>query len=486
MAFASSAHGRARWATADEISAAGVLREKPWRILFARAPKLGRMLGYSGDGNIMVTAQPGSGKGVGFVIPNLLTYPGSCLCIDPKGENAGLTAQRRREMGQDVHVIDPAGVSGQPRACFNPLAWLLDSPLDRFDADVRLIAEALVEHSGGSDTFWTMGGRDLVASLIYYLCAHEPDRLDLVRLFELSRLPEGEWRDLWSAMAGSGAKDERLRRRVRDAGNWFQGLEERHQLYHRGTVQAATAWLVSEAARESVASSSFDLRRLKDQKRPMTIYLCFGPLDEAAYKTYIRLLVGQALLSVFLSLAAREDVPVLFLLDEFANTVGRLDVLDRAYSQIRGYGGRLALILQDIDQLQSLYPEGRGVLSWRTIEGGCGAAIYFNARTHTAEHVSRRTRVTTASEASGAVGLHQMAAPLAFPEDVEFPKEYGPETLFCFVEGVRPFKAKRLTSWRDQEFAALHDPSAAPSSRREEGSERIVRASMSAMKEGRS
>ncbi|MCV5950975.1 type IV secretory system conjugative DNA transfer family protein, partial [Escherichia coli] len=62
-------------------------------------------------GHVVTVAPTGSGKGIGAVIPNLLTYQGSALVFDPKGENAEVTGRRRREMGQSVHVIDPFGIT---------------------------------------------------------------------------------------------------------------------------------------------------------------------------------------------------------------------------------------------------------------------------------------------------------------------------------------------------------------------------------------
>ena len=64
-----------------------------------------------------------TGKGVGTIIPNLLTADRSVICIDPKGENARI-AGRARQLFGPVHVLDPFGVSGQPSAAFNPLDQL--------------------------------------------------------------------------------------------------------------------------------------------------------------------------------------------------------------------------------------------------------------------------------------------------------------------------------------------------------------------------
>lgn len=70
-----------------------------------------------------------TGKGVGAIIPNLLTADRSVICIDPKGENAKIAGRARKSFGP-VHVLDPFGVTGLPSAAFNPLDGLDVAGLD--------------------------------------------------------------------------------------------------------------------------------------------------------------------------------------------------------------------------------------------------------------------------------------------------------------------------------------------------------------------
>ena len=93
-----------------------------------------------GDGHILTIAPTGSGKGVSCIIPTLLTYTVPVIVIDPKGENAAVTAERRRQMGQQVHVIDPFGSSGEEPARFNPLELVNPRYADCTD-DAAMIAD---------------------------------------------------------------------------------------------------------------------------------------------------------------------------------------------------------------------------------------------------------------------------------------------------------------------------------------------------------
>ena len=120
---------QARWLPPEEMT--GDLWQPEGGLLLGR--RTGRLIGWKDDRHVLTMAGSRAGKGVSLIVPNLLLYPGSALVIDPKGENARITAGRRGKgtrtggpgLGQDVHVIDPFGVSGRhPIASFNPLAEL--------------------------------------------------------------------------------------------------------------------------------------------------------------------------------------------------------------------------------------------------------------------------------------------------------------------------------------------------------------------------
>src|SRR5271170_6321526 len=110
-----------------------------------------RAIGVSDNRHLMTIAGSRAGKGVSTIIPNLIEYPGSVLVIDPKGENAEITANRRRKkpLGQDVFVLDPFGVSGHQTSHFNPLKMIDPASRTAVD-DAALVAEALVIQEEGA------------------------------------------------------------------------------------------------------------------------------------------------------------------------------------------------------------------------------------------------------------------------------------------------------------------------------------------------
>ncbi len=121
---------------------------------------------YSGPARLLTIAPTRSGKGVGAIIPNMLTADRPIICVDPKGENAAITARAREGFGP-VHVLDPFGVSGRPGAHFNPLAGLDPNSVD-VGEEAALIAEALVHDPPNqvSEAHWNEETKALLTGFI--------------------------------------------------------------------------------------------------------------------------------------------------------------------------------------------------------------------------------------------------------------------------------------------------------------------------------
>ena len=142
-------------------------------LLIGRSAKSGRLLRYGGPAHLLTMAPTRSGKGVGTIIPNLLTLDRSVICIDPKGENARVTARARASKGE-VWCLDPFEVSGQPPARYNPRYRLDPASLDLAE-EAMTLADALVHDSAGQggDAHWNEEAKALIAGLILYAVVHE-------------------------------------------------------------------------------------------------------------------------------------------------------------------------------------------------------------------------------------------------------------------------------------------------------------------------
>ena len=162
-------------------------------LLIGRAKESGKLLHYDGAAHLLTIAPTRSGKGVGTIIPNLLLLDRSVVCIDPKGENARVTARARASKGL-VWCLDPFGVSGRPAARYNPLAQLDPASPDLAE-DAQTIADALVHDAPGQsgEAHWNEEAKALIAGVILHTVVHEPPaRVTLATVRDkLTREPAG-------------------------------------------------------------------------------------------------------------------------------------------------------------------------------------------------------------------------------------------------------------------------------------------------------
>ena len=122
--------GSAEWATAEQIASAGLIGTDGIWLGYYRVGLRLLSLCYRGARHLLIVAPTTAGKGVSAIIPNLLTYEGSVVLIDPKGENSMICAARRGKgdpsrnipgMGQEFHAVDAFGITGLPVSCYNPI-----------------------------------------------------------------------------------------------------------------------------------------------------------------------------------------------------------------------------------------------------------------------------------------------------------------------------------------------------------------------------
>lgn len=434
-------HGSARFATDKEIRKAGLLNNGG--LYLGQYPDLtNEGLWYNGDGHLITVASSGSGKGVSAIIPNLLTWEGSVICNDPKGENAAITAKRRREMGQEVHILNPWGLHNGPPwnlpcSAFNPLDWL-DTTSEDVGDDAAMMANTLVlrdKGTSGVEGHFADEAESLLTGLILYVAftEHDPLRRNLVTVRRLLTQAPEDWADTLKAMSRAPYADGL----IASAANRFLSKSDREGPAVLSTAQRHTNFLDMNRMRQVLSSSDFDLADLK--RKPMTIYLCL-PFDQVGGQAsrWLRLMITLSLTAL-----SRTKGPVnpgvLFLLDEFA-ALGPMRMAERAMAEGRGYGVRMWPILQDLNQLKDSYKDG-----WQTFIGNARAVQFFGtADVFTADYVSKMLGKTTVIS-SGTSGEHQSTSEtgraLLTPDEV---MHLGADEELLFVRGVRPIKAQKI------------------------------------------
>jgi len=322
-------HGSARFA--DARRARGTLGGRDGLII-GRAPG-GWLMRYDGPGHLITFAPTRSGKGVGVVLPNLLTADRAILCVDLKGENARIAARARARFGP-VHVLDPFGISGQPAAAYNPLTSL-DPFGEDLGEDAALIAEALVcdPPEQVTEAHWNEEAKALIAGVIMHVVTNPPpDGATLAAVRDLLTAAPARFADTLKAMQASAAADGLIAR----AANRHLGKADREAAGVLSAAQRHTHFLDSRRIADSLTRSDFAFEDLRDQRA--SVFLVLPPERLGTHARWLRLLVAQALHA--LAHARPEGgrhgpAPVLFLLDEFA-TLGRLEPLAQAYGLMAG------------------------------------------------------------------------------------------------------------------------------------------------------
>jgi len=308
-------------------------------------------IGLEDKRHMLTIAGSRAGKGATAIIPNLLLWEGSALVIDPKGTNAAVTAQRRREMGHTVHLVDPFNLVAKDikqAAAFNPLAHL-DPDSSTIRESIMAIAEALVVRDlNQKETHWDDGAKTIIAGLIAHLVSwkgYDNPTLPMLRDM-ISQMPEDQV-ELWADMslnpgAGRLAVDAAMR--------VIRGGQTNEILSIISNVDKHTEWLSSNAIQSSITSSTFSFAELKE--KPTTIYLILPPHHLETHKRFLRLFINLAISQM--SVGGRSKIPVLLLMDEFL-ALGRMEEVEKAFGLMAGYNLILWPFVQDFGRLKDLY-----------------------------------------------------------------------------------------------------------------------------------
>jgi len=448
---ASGTHGTARFATKQETR--DLVKESDG-LLIGRDTQSGKMLRYSGPAHLLTIAPNRKGKGVGAIIPNLLTARRSVICIDPKGENARITARQREKFGP-VHVLDPFGITGQPQAAFNPLAWLTPSDLDVAE-DATTIADALVYDPPGEagEAHWNEEAKALITGVMLYIVAEEPEhRRNLGTLREyLTAAPE-TFTAMLQRMQGITAMNGLVAR----AANRHLGKSSREASGVLSAAQRHTHFLDSPRMTTAMARSDFAFESLK--RTPTTVYLVLPTDRLEAYSRWLRLLVTLSLRDMARSLE-KPASPVLFLLDEFA-ALGRLASIERAMGLMAGYGVQLWPIVQDVSQLRDLYNKRIGtffanaeVLQVFGVNDHEGAKLFSDMLGQQTVVFQTMSRALDSDLSGLTYAEHHHGRPLLTPDEV---RVLPMSRELLFLAGRRPIVADKLAHYQDREFSGMYD-----------------------------
>jgi len=498
-------HGTAHWASESEIRKTGLL---PIKGELGRGVYVGawqdsegivRYLRHNGPEHIAAIAPTRSGKGVGLVIPTLLSWPHSTVVHDMKGELWSLTSGWRQKMAKNkVLKFDPAAEAGSCR--FNPLEEIRLGSTSEV-ADVQNLVTIIVDPDGrGLNDHWTKTAHAFLTGVMLHLLYRARNengaklkkspntKLTTACLYDVAYAlsdPKRPITDLYEEMLTTthiidpnnrskniphpvvaGAARDMMNRPEQERGSVLSSAMSYLMLYRDPIVARNTE------------RGDFSINDLMNNEKPVSLYLVVRPADKDRLKPLMRLLLNQ-----IVRVLTREEMKfkegqsekgykhrLLLMLDEFPS-FGRLEVFQEALAFIAGYGIKAYLIMQDISQLRAAYGHDESILS------NCHIRVaYAPNKPETAKWLSDMVGTTTVSVMNtsnsghrfGAVlqnvnqSMHAVGRPLLTPDEcMTLPgliRMEGSDQLFksgdmlIFTAGFSPIYGKQILYFHDDEF----------------------------------
>ncbi len=442
--------GSARWATPAEVRTAGLLG--PEGVILGRFQ--GDYVRHDGPEHVLCFAPTRSGKGVGLVVPTLLTWPGSSIVHDIKGENWDLTAGFRAGFGR-VLRFDPTDTAS---AAYNPLLEVRQGEWEV--RDVQNVADVLVDPEGSLErrSHWEKTSHSLLVGAILHVLYAERDKTlagvagflsdpkrtieaTLAAMMTTPHLGEaGVHPVVASAARELFNKSENERSGVLSTAMSFLGL------YRDPVVAAVTRrcdWRIAD---------------LVSDERPTSLYLVVPPSDISRTKPLIRLILNQIGRRLTEDLHQKPAHRLLLMLDEFP-ALGRLDFFESALAFMAGYGIKAFLISQSLNQIEKAYGANNSILD------NCHVRVAFASNDErTAKRVSDALGTATELRAMKNYAGHRLspwlghlmvsrsetARPLLTPGEI---MQLPPTDEIVMVSGLFPVKAKKARYFEDRRFS---------------------------------
>jgi len=463
-------YGSARWATEVEIRAAGLLG--------ADGVILGELhrhyLRHHGPEHVLCFAPTRSGKGVGLVVPTLLTWPASCIVHDIKGENFQLTAGWRARFGR-VLLFDPTNPES---SAYNPLLEVRRG--DHEVRDVQNIADILVDPEGALDrrNHWEKTSHSLLVGSILHVLYAEPDKT-LAGVANFLSDPRRPIETTLLAMMTTLHLGDRPHPVVASAARELSNKSENERSGVLSTAMSFLGLYRDPIIAKVTSRCDWRIADLVETDRPTTLYLVVPPSDIGRTRPLIRLIlnqIGRRLTEDLLAKSGRHRL--LLMLDEFP-ALGRLDFFETALAFMAGYGLKSFLIAQSLNQIEKAYGQNNSILD------NCHVRVAFAANDErTAKRLSDALGIATELRAMKNYAGHRLspwlghlmvsrqetARPLLTAGEV---MQLPPSDELVLVSGTAPIRAKKASYFKDRRLAtrvlppptlaSLHDDAATSS-----------------------
>lgn len=491
-------YGTARWGTFDDLGLRGFFLPS----LYAKAFEVnlleetgvvlgevdGRIIRDNGKTHILLSAPTRTGKGVSIIIPTLVdSWKDSVLVLDIKGENYQMTAGwRQKEFKNKILKFSPK----QKGSCkFNPLLeirYMTDKEIE----DTKVISELIVIDEGSSDPFWGIAGSDFCSAVIMYVLHKNRGKGSLSDVVKFitdpsapldQRIEEIIKKPLFDK---NNKEDKEIMDKLKEI---YTSTDERklidkgfHPFVSNGmadtlskgektmgsivaTAKAKLSVFESPTVAENTRESDFRIMDLMAKEQAHSLYVVIEPGDLTTLAPLLRILIIQCVTLLTPEMdytgnnknAVKFKNRLLMLLDEFPS-IGKMEVLEKAIGYVAGYGMKMMIVVQSLDQLNKIYTKDNMFLS------NCQTQVFYTANENqTAEYISKTIGTKTVSvktySTNGAGGIfasrnysyNKMARELLKPEEV---RRFPLDKILLLVGGKPPIQTNKVLFFTDKRF----------------------------------
>lgn len=344
-----AAHGTARWANWWEQLWGGVLTGHG--VILGRGA-FGRLVRFSRDGLVMVFANTGTGKGLGIVVPTLLTYPGSMVVTDPKSENFAITSRHRGTLGK-IRVLNPLELGKSD--CLNPMDVIRRGSYLEVD-DAAALARLMVKPDA-KESHWDDKAVTAVKCLILHALYQPPENRTLAYVRKLSAGEGGTFAETMQEIADTSpslAARDLSRTIMRSAFKPDGAMSDEFASVFSNVDKATESWADTAPSGMMALMSTFRLEELLEGTT--TLYICVPEEFLNHYSRWMRVMVGCVLNTLTRQKEYTPRHKVMLLLDE-VRVLGRLEQLEEQAGLLRAYCTPV-LIWQNLPQVQAVYRDG--------------------------------------------------------------------------------------------------------------------------------
>lgn len=484
-------YGTARWANFDDLGYSGFFKPTKYakafevNLLEEKGVVLGefngRILRDNGKTHILLSAPTRTGKGVSVIIPTLVdSWSDSVFVLDVKGENYQMTSGwRHNKFNNDILYFSPK----KGNSChFNPLAeirYLSEREIE----DAKTIADLIVVGDEKSaDPFWETAGSDFILGVILYVLykgrgqAGLGDVVDFITdtsatLSErMEKIKNGRMFDK------NNPNDKKIMEKLEIIYSDEKDIvrKGRHPFIARcmadtlskgektmasivATAKAKLSVFQMPTVKANTSSSDFHIIDLMASKKPKSLYIVIEPGDLQSLAPLLRILVIQCVTLLTPEMdytgkggGVKFNHRLLMLLDEFP-AIGKMEILEKAIGYVAGYGMKMMIVVQSLDQLNKIYTKDNMFLS------NCQCQVFYTANENaTAEYVSKTigTKTIKTHSISGGllnrnVSVSEQARDLIKPEEV---RRFPLDKILLLVGGKPPIITKKILFFNDPRF----------------------------------